>query len=555
MEIPGYELGEPVGTGAGGVAWSAWSLALRCEVVITLRSAAWGTALAERHAAAVEVAHRAVAAIVEVHTLADGRVAVVSRHLPGQDLATLLAGRAALSPPECAYLLSELSAGLRALHQAGMTHGDISPANVLVGPDGAVQLLDWFGGGVGERGTVGFAAPEVAAGTHGDQPVAPAADLYALACLVVQAAGGAESEFGATCAQVLAPWLRPIATERPDIDQLMVRAGEISAGRQPLQVADADVLAAQALRRAALLQVTERGQRPARPLGRRFRRQEAGRQRRGRRARSGQRPPSGATAKPTGTATGNGRQTDPGPADAATPTWQRVRAGRGPGRRQPPADTARKHGEAASTRPPGRRDVWVAVRGIGGTLAVVGALVFLAVALAPGASPNAALAPSGPTHPPASAVADTGSPARPHGPAPPTRPASSPAAASFTTPPVPTAEPLCDLVRELTARRDAAVVAQDPAALASVSVPGSPAAQADADMLRELQRDGTEYRHLHTAVTQCRQRDDTHVTALLVQQEMQERRAGQAWRVLPALPAVAVEFELRDGKVWAVISP
>ena len=224
MEIPGYELGEPVGTGAGGVAWSAWSLALRCEVVITVRSAAWGTALAERQAPAVEVAHRAVAAIVEVHTLADGRVAVVSRHLPGQDLATLLAGRAALSPPECAYLLSELSAGLRALHQAGMTHGDISPANVLVGPDGAVQLLDWFGGGVGERGTVDFAAPEVAAGAHGDQPVAPAADLYALARLVVQAAGGTESEFGATCAQVLAPWLRPVATDWPDIDQLMVRA-------------------------------------------------------------------------------------------------------------------------------------------------------------------------------------------------------------------------------------------------------------------------------------------------------------------------------------------
>lgn len=538
MEIPGYELGEPVGTGAGGVAWSAWSLSLRCEVVITLRSAAWGAALAGRQAAAAQVAHRAVATIVEVHTLPDGRVAVVSKQLPGQDLATLLAGRAALSPPECAYLLSELSAGLHALHQAGLTHGDISPANVLVGPDGTVRLLDWFGGGVGERGTADFAAPEVAAGLHGERPVEAAADLYALARLVVHAAGGPDSEFGGTCAQVLSPWLRPAAADRPGLDQLLVRAGEISAGRQPLVVADADVLAAQALRRAALLQVTERGRRPARPFGRRFYREQARRGRRRGRGGSGQ-DRGGSPESGTGEA-----EATPGTTGQAKPNWHRLRNGGGPGRRpsQAPARTA-----GGSTHPGGRHDAWVAVRGIGGTLAVVGALVFLAVVLAPGASPSAAPPAAAPgaeraTHPLPTVELTAAVPAA----------TASPRPSAGATP---AARSRCGLVRELTAQRDAALSAQDAAALAAVSAPDSPAGRADQELLQGLLRAGIEYRQLRTEVTQCHERDDAQVAAVLVQQEVQERRAGQDWQLLPARPAVEVIFELKDERVWAVHAP
>lgn len=62
---------------------------------------------------------------------------------PGQTLA-----RAVVTPEAVA----QVAAALAALHRAGQPHGDLTPANVVVGPGGAV-LIDW---GEDSAGTPGW---------------------------------------------------------------------------------------------------------------------------------------------------------------------------------------------------------------------------------------------------------------------------------------------------------------------------------------------------------------------------------------------------------------
>ena len=87
------------------------------------------------------------------------------------------------------FVGARVARGLEALHRAGVVHGDIKPANLLMIPGEnagdlprSVRLVD-FGLAVlagevqgGHTGTPGYAAPEVVGG----QVPSPAADLYSL---------------------------------------------------------------------------------------------------------------------------------------------------------------------------------------------------------------------------------------------------------------------------------------------------------------------------------------------------------------------------------------
>jgi hypothetical protein len=95
--------------------------------------------------------------------------------------------------------LGQLALGLSALHADHKVHRDIKPDNVLVAPNGLVQILD-FGivsdleaqshGGEDDEGLVGsvlYMAPEQALGS----PATPAADWYAVGVMIYQALTGA----------------------------------------------------------------------------------------------------------------------------------------------------------------------------------------------------------------------------------------------------------------------------------------------------------------------------------------------------------------------------
>ena len=75
-------------------------------------------------------------------------------------------------------------------HEPPIVHGDVKPANVVRTPKGRIVLVDFdiagAHAGKGRLGTVGYVAPEVAAGEKPD----PAADVYGLAATAVTLLNG-----------------------------------------------------------------------------------------------------------------------------------------------------------------------------------------------------------------------------------------------------------------------------------------------------------------------------------------------------------------------------
>ncbi len=90
--------------------------------------------------------------------------------------------------------LADAVSGLAALHEAGIRHGDFTPANVLVDGDGAGVLIDLgcarpFGVTEHLAGTEGYLAPELLDGRLADAR----ADLFAVGCTLRAALEGVEA--------------------------------------------------------------------------------------------------------------------------------------------------------------------------------------------------------------------------------------------------------------------------------------------------------------------------------------------------------------------------
>jgi serine/threonine protein kinase len=117
----------------------------------------------------------------------DGQPYIVMELLDGVDLETLVEEHGQLDPELARALAVRMFAGLAAVHQAGLLHRDVKPANVRVTGTGRVVLQD-FGlaraAGLEQEslitapgqlvGTPRYMAPEVIRG----EPSTPAADLY-----------------------------------------------------------------------------------------------------------------------------------------------------------------------------------------------------------------------------------------------------------------------------------------------------------------------------------------------------------------------------------------
>ena len=133
------------------------------------------------------LSHPHVVAVHDFGRLEDGSLFISTEFIEGADLARWSRGR---GEDELGSVLVQICRALQYLHDRGVVHGDLKPANVLVRDDGQAKLVD-FGlasGGAqrpnqteGISGTPRYMAPEL---LEGRSSPAPATDLYSLGVLL-----------------------------------------------------------------------------------------------------------------------------------------------------------------------------------------------------------------------------------------------------------------------------------------------------------------------------------------------------------------------------------
>ena len=138
--------------------------------------------------------------VIEIYDAdeSDGQLYITMRWVQGMDLGSMLERTGRLDPETAVRVISEVGFALDAAHARGLVHRDIKPGNILIADrDGHVYLTDFGltreageGGGLTRTGmfvgTTDYAAPEQIKGDRVDART----DVYALACVLVQAVTG-----------------------------------------------------------------------------------------------------------------------------------------------------------------------------------------------------------------------------------------------------------------------------------------------------------------------------------------------------------------------------
>lgn len=229
MGLPTHlRLLDPLGGGTGGTVWRARDTRRGRDVAVKLLDGD-GAAEVLEHEARAHARLRGVEGVLALHEcgLTARGVAWLATDLAEGSLAERLRG-APLGDDAARVLCAQLAGTLAEVHRLGVAHGDLTPANVLFGPDGRALLAD-FGlasrdGEPGRGGcTPAYAAPERLRGA----PPSPASDVYSLAATVVAAAHGRPP--GRSAPDGLPGWLLqcldPRPSRRPDAARVAAAAG------------------------------------------------------------------------------------------------------------------------------------------------------------------------------------------------------------------------------------------------------------------------------------------------------------------------------------------
>ncbi|HEY5958640.1 MAG TPA: serine/threonine-protein kinase, partial [Polyangiaceae bacterium] len=195
-----YELGDVIGEGASSSVYDATHIDLNRKVALKLyQGLAKDEALESFRREARHVAQLAHENIVEVHDFGlaqNGQAFLAMERLEGESMERRLAHQGALEFRGALSLTVQICRALEAAHAAGITHGDLKPANLFLTHQGTLKLLDFGVSALareystetdtGEsfclRGTPEYLAPEQ---LRGQLPTV-ASDLYALGVVVYE---------------------------------------------------------------------------------------------------------------------------------------------------------------------------------------------------------------------------------------------------------------------------------------------------------------------------------------------------------------------------------
>lgn len=230
--VPGYLVDAPLGSGASSQVWLGRASGSHDPVAlkrIQLRDAAQAGAARAEAALLAELDHPN---LVRLHDIViDGSNAVLVLDLAaGGSLADLLTTRVALSPGEVITALAPIASALAYLHDQGVVHGDVTPANILFTDAGQPMLADLgVARLVGDQSTVrstpAYIDPGVAAGFM----PAPQSDVFMLGGVALHALTGRPLWSGATAEDAL---FAALAANLNDLDERLDAArvpGEMRA--------------------------------------------------------------------------------------------------------------------------------------------------------------------------------------------------------------------------------------------------------------------------------------------------------------------------------------
>ena len=417
--------------------------------VVDLPHGRGGASVLRRLADLRVLRHPGLATVREVVSLPEHRAGVITDLVDGAGLDVVLGARGRLNNSHLATLLDVLGSALAYLHEHGAAHGDVSVSNVVVTTEGLPVLIDLLGS-VMETGTQHCAAPERLAGA----PPSAASDVYALARLLTECAGQ-NGSVARRVTSLLTDALAKDSADRPKARDLAARAPQLGQ-TSPIELPDGARLAAGCLRAAARTPtrtVGSRGRPGARPSSRSRSKAEPRRDRDSREARG----------------RGGASRAEQEPAAIRWETGRGARRGR-----------SRAWGLAVAMLVAFCLAAWGPARG----------LVSHRPAWALGAASGTGVS------------ASAGSGTSPSGGSSPTGAASATATASLAEMTESDATSLVSVVVALSTARDRALMTADAAALAATTVPGSPAAEADGQVLDDLIESGENVEGLQTSVSQ-----------------------------------------------------
>src|SRR6185369_5644166 len=200
-----YRLLAVIGRGGMGAVWRARDELLNRDVAV--KEIVWPAQLdaeeremARRRAVreaqlAARVRHPNVVGVYDIVQEGD-RPSIVMELVPFRSLRDAVAEDGPMTPAEAARIGLSVLAALRAVHEAGVVHRAVKPANILLGPEGRIVLADF---GIAKAadspaltasgvlvGSPSYLAPERARGGI----AGPAADLWALGASLFAAVEG-----------------------------------------------------------------------------------------------------------------------------------------------------------------------------------------------------------------------------------------------------------------------------------------------------------------------------------------------------------------------------
>jgi len=224
LEIPGYTLHGLLGKGGMAEVYLATQESLRRKVAIKVLSNIEDRAyilrfIKEGHLVA-SLHHPSIITIYDIDQLADGRYYLAMEYLSGGDL-TRNKGEV-FEPERALAIIRQIASGLQVVHDKGLIHRDVKPANILFRADGTAVLTDFgvakdvdidselthFGIAVGSPA---YSSPEQAQ----CEPLDARSDIYSLGVIFLEMLTGSNPFRGGSYTQTVMNHLQMPVPELP----------------------------------------------------------------------------------------------------------------------------------------------------------------------------------------------------------------------------------------------------------------------------------------------------------------------------------------------------